>query len=480
MDEQYSWKRTEEIEIDMADLLQRIFRQWKRIAVCALASALILGGSEWLKNLAEQDELTEEEEQEAASAVLLENEIRELEEYLNESVLMHLDPYHKNKAVMLYSIDHAKRQELAAITESYLNFVSNGGAADVLRESGGIWKTDKNYLAELICAYQKLYSSPYQVAVDGLDDSSMFSESLFYVEVTGRSAKEAEEMALDLQDVLEEYSAKAEEAAGSHRLVLVSSERSVTADSSLQTQQREKRALLSSDKANLKTMTNAFSEKQRKVYQEAVREKDTADQDEAWKDSADDSASDETFRSVIEYVFLGLMGGMGVYCCAFACWYVFCDKIKNTEEMRRIYKFPVYGAIPLQSGAGKNDRTVPHIAGPDAYGYTEAQVLNRIRLMCKKHGMTKLCAAADFPLSVQEKECLESISRQLKAWKIDMKVTESAGSNTEVWDVLSETGNVMLVCRIGTTTHRMIDDAMRFYLENGMTAACAVVFSQNR
>lgn len=37
MDGKYSWKREEEIEIDFIDLLKRLCRQWKQIAVCALA-----------------------------------------------------------------------------------------------------------------------------------------------------------------------------------------------------------------------------------------------------------------------------------------------------------------------------------------------------------------------------------------------------------------------------------------------------------
>ena len=45
MESQYSWKRTEDTEIDLTDLLYRLCVQWKRIAVCALAFALVFGGA---------------------------------------------------------------------------------------------------------------------------------------------------------------------------------------------------------------------------------------------------------------------------------------------------------------------------------------------------------------------------------------------------------------------------------------------------
>ena len=130
MEEKYSWKRTDEIEIDLADLLKRLCGQWKQIAACAAVFAVILGGYGILKDKnsmemneqetaalaqAEGIELTEAEEQAVADAVLLEKEIRGLETYLEHSVLMNLDPYHKKKAVMVYCISHVKRQEVAAI-----------------------------------------------------------------------------------------------------------------------------------------------------------------------------------------------------------------------------------------------------------------------------------------------------------------------------------------------------------------------------
>ena len=57
-----------------------------------------------------------------------------------------------------------------------------------------------------------------------------------------------------------------------------------------------------------------------------------------------------------------------------------------------------------------------------------------------------------------------------------MTVAENINTDTGAWDRLIETGSVLMICRIGTTTHQMIDDAMQFYLQNGITVAGAVVF----
>ena len=114
----------------------------------------------------------------------------------------------------------------------------------------------------------------------------------------------------------------------------------------------------------------------------------------------------------------------------------------------------------------------------DTFGHTQEQVWNRIRLACKKQKLSKLCAASAFSLDIQERAYLESMAEKLADWNIDVAVTENISMDTDAWEGLAETGNVLMICRIGETTHRMIDDAMNFYLENGITVVGAAAFSE--
>lgn len=484
MDKRDSWKRTDEKETDLLELLHGLCGQWKQIVLCAAVCAVFLGGYGWMKgrSVSAADEsatsqgeiLTDAEEQAVADAVRLADEIKGLEEYLDSSVLMQLDPYHKNRYVMLYSIDHAQRQHLASITESYLNFIQNGGAADVLQKSAGRnKKIDKNCLAELITAYQKTYSSPYQIALDSTQDGGVLAETVFYVEVTGRDAASAKQMGMDIQAALEKYSASVRENTGSHRLVNVSSAESVTADSSLQAQQHDKKTSLSACKSNLKTMTEAFSREQKAAFQEAAGTKDRMEQEEEKENS-----SGSIWVSAVKYVLLGFAGGVFAYSSIFLCWYIFSDTLKSAEEIKRLYVFPLYGEILLEKQGKCRDGAACE-KQKDSSERGTAQVLNRIRLACGRHGIKRLYAVSDYPLSIREKECLDSIAAQLQAWGISMECTENASAETDVWDDLADAGNVLMVCRKGTTTHRMIDDAMSFYEENGMAVAGAAVFVVN-
>ncbi len=481
MDKQYPWKRTQELEVDLTDLMRKLCGKWKQAAACALACAVALGGCGWLKAAGSKEaerldsqeglELTVEEERAVLDAVQLAKENSSLEAYLDHSVLMQVDAYHKEKFLMLYSIDHAKRQELPKITESYLNFIGNGGAAADLKKAGGSWaKVDRSYLAELITAYQKTYSSPYQVVVDGPADSSLLSESLFYVEVTGKDAESAQQMSLDMQKVLEGYSAKVKKQAGSHKLALVSCVESVAIDSGLQAQQHDKKAQLSANQANLEAMTGAFTKAQMVQY------RDAADV-EAKEEETEDIGGSAGFGTVIKYMVLGFAAGIFLYGGMFVCRYLFSDLVKSAEEMKRLYVFPFYGDIPMQGCGAKGSAKK---SGKRMPAVQQGQLLMRIRLFCKAHGITSFYAVSDFSFEGQEKKCLESIAEQLKGSGVDMAIVENMGMDTAMWDGLVETGNVLVVCRFGTTTHRMVDDAMGFYLESGISVMGAAAFSDGR
>lgn len=489
MNDRKDWKRTDETEIDLPVILHMLCKQWKQVLACALVSAVLAGGYGYIKHTGsvrpldgsemEDIELTETELQSIQSAVELAAEMKGLREYVDGSVLMQIDPYHKYKICMLYSIEGAKRQDIHKITESYFNFISNGGAAAALKESGGRWNMDERYLAEIMQVYQGSVRYSYQMTAD-TDDSSSMAEPVFYTEVTGTDKKMAEKMAADLQNILTEYHKKVKKRVGSHTLKMLSAEMKIQADSSLQAQQRERRAQLKADTDSLKAMTDAFSDKQMAVYKkEAELEEERSESN--GKDKTDPAAGQEDTESyerpgiIMKYILCGLAGGIFVYCGIYACWYLFRDTVKSEEEMKDFYLFPYYGGIALGKEEAAKGRK-QHAMQKDS-GQSGVQLLNRIRLACKKQGIVKLCAVSAHSLNVQEKECLQQMAEQLQAWGIQTLIAENASGDTALWDTLAETGNVLLVCRIGTTTHRMIDDEMSFYQENGIAVIGAMAFA---
>ena len=73
---------------------------------------------------------------------------------------------------------------------------------------------------------------------------------------------------------------------------------------------------------------------------------------------------------------------------------------------------------------------------------------------------------------------MESASKQLKAWGIETVAGENVAGNVSVWDTLTEVGSVLMLYKLGTTTHQMIDEEMRFYTENQLAVIGAMTIEQ--
>lgn len=523
MDRRCSWKRTEEVEIDLSDLLYRLGRQWKRIVICALVSAVLAGvGSYFVSknggtDAAEEADavqpeaaepepvpLTKEEQQrQVAAACQLAKEIAQMESYMQNSVRMQIDPYHKSSVQLIFRIEGADGWMTQKIVEKYLDYLANDRiAADICRRDREMERVESRFLSELFQAAQK--TSGTYTDEEGYARSGV----LLSVDVTGRDADMAAALAADIRELLQDYSAAVEKECASHTLTLLGSEEKERADSELLTWQREKRTLLEADRASLKTMTDAFDDTQKALYEAAVRAEESVSEESVSEESvsenktadpeirqdsretggqsasgaegqpsdaqADSRLSDGEAKGSVSvlHVLPGFSGGIFIYAAAYACWYLLRDTVKSAGEFRSYYTFPFYGSISAGDREGMSD------AGQDDYGRQKAQILNRIRLSCRKQNITRLCLAADFIPDEKEKACMERMVSQLREWELEAVFAENIRGNISVWDAAADMGTVFMVYRLGYTTHRMVDDVMEFYQENGVAVLGAAAFEE--
>lgn len=492
MDTGRSFRRAEGTQIDLSDLSVRIFRHWKRLVICALAGAVLAGGYGYLAgsdragdpdhavqadkdtsaadsvadgsaeddSVAETEMKTEEERAQGVSdALALVQEIREMEEYMEQSVLMQTDPNHKKRTVLLYSIEDTDGHSLQKITESYLSFLTNGGAVEA--------------------------------------DAGM-----------------TKKLAEDISGILEAYSRKVRDVCGMHELVRISSESGEKADAALLAQQKDKRSQLSAGRTNLKTLLDGFDEEQKIMYQTAygkmflTKEEDRADsgyvtqnpdpgakkqtpeteqgdqkqnmnvvqegrdQDAAQKDQSQTGDDDRTVSDSLStandpsgqnrgihmlYVLSGLLAGSFFYILCYTAWYVLHDTVKSEREFRLYYKIPFYGIL----STGGQDQAEAQDAGAKRAG-----LAYRIWFACKKRNLSAVFLAAEFSSGQETDSCVQELAGQLHGCGIDAVLLEKVPQNPSVWNMLTENGAVLLLCKMDRTTYRDVDDAMEFYLEN--------------
>ena len=112
-----NWKLKEEREISVADLVKKTIRSWKFILCCALICAMIFGGYKYykdhkaLKNYTEQEtspvevsELTPAEKEGLAYAKALQSFLDGQDTYMEESILLKINPYQENRVALQYEL----------------------------------------------------------------------------------------------------------------------------------------------------------------------------------------------------------------------------------------------------------------------------------------------------------------------------------------------------------------------------------------
>lgn len=466
MDGKRSWKKTEETEIDLMDLLYQLCTKWKQIVAFAFVFMVLAGAAGYVriqKNVGKSDDvmqeetsMTPEEQQTVNDAVHLAEETARLEEYVENSILMQVDPMEKNRVMLLYSVEGTSGRPVTKIVESYLNYLSNGGVAQALKKAGSkSFRVDSRYLTETITAWQKTDNTFILTSGPGRELSGDAGQTVLYIETIGTNETMAKQLAEGIRKALQEHSKVISQTCGKHTLTLLESVAGVVIDSSLFTQQHDKRELLKTYRTNL----NAAKESMNTV-QKAVFEKTAGKQADTEKSMGMETASG---RFPVKYLLIGCAAGVFIYCLCFTARYLVLDTVKSTAEFRSYYHLPLYGTISM-----KQKKKSRHVDGQE-------QILSRIRLACRKHGIQKLCLAADFMPSQPERLCLEQMAQQLQEQGIASVTLEDIGKNADVWDIAADMGTVLIVCRIGSSTHQMIDREMEVYLENGITVLGAAI-----
>ncbi len=465
-----SWKKTDEVQVDLPDLLRSFAARWKQAAACMLVFAILLGGYGWVRQKNARQEpasikdtkMTKEETKTVEDTVQLAEETEELEDYMRHSVLMKVNPYRRNRTTLLFSVDGATNRTLPAIVESYLGFLTSKGITDALQKvDGRTWRMDNRYVAELIAAWQRSDSSfPYQILTEDIA-SAVPEQALFYVEATGTDAEMAAKLAGDIQSALEDYSGVVKKSCGTHKLTLRSSQDSVKIDSGLLAQRDEKKQQLKAKQDSLKAASDALSMEQKAVFENEF--------DSGEKEEAEEERVSQGNRIPVKYIVFGLAGGIGVYGAWFALWYLLRDTVKSAAQLQAQYRFPLYGSISV------NAKDSSAKGGCRRYEQEKEILLSRTRLSCQKQGIQKLCLAADFEPDEKEQACLQELCGGLEQCGISAAAAGKIGENVAQWDAVSAAGNVLLVCKRGVTTHRGIDGQMEFYQDNGIRVLGAAV-----
>lgn len=324
-----------ELTTSLSELLAAMIRAWKGICATLLVFALLLGGYQSYRQISrarspenspekieeryqtalEEYETTKEDLQES-----LENQEKSLaskEEYLENSLLLQIDPYDKYVTNIVFTFTD--------IDESAQLFRYPNTAADYLPKKIRsqyleLWKSmdlSKDIGLPRYAGIQSKYLSEI-VSVSSLDGE------LVSIEAAGTAPSETEELADALYNYFEAHREVISRSSAQHNFALVNRTTKNVIDEDLNT----KRENLETEIENLKKSIE-----------------DTKESIEALAEPKRDEGYSTIVKSVVKYAVLGAVMGVFLGCLFVCCKWLFTGRASNSFQLEQVVNAPFLGSL---------------------------------------------------------------------------------------------------------------------------------------
>ncbi|MCI8881343.1 MAG: hypothetical protein HFH28_11560 [Clostridiaceae bacterium] len=450
-----NWKLKEEREISVADLVKKTIRSWKFILCCALICAMIFGGYKYykdhkaLKNYTEQEtspvevsELTPAEKEGLAYAKALQSFLDGQDTYMEESILLKINPYQENRVALQYELRGVNEDDALGILEQCMFYINDGRMASDIVPRHGI-ETTAQYLQELICS-DKLESAN--------EISNNRSNRYFTVYVIGEDTDHAAKLADSVEKCLRIYG-KSILPAPEQELVLLSRQDSVIYDDDLEIIQNTIRETRNAKSDTLNALVSQFSDAQMAEYNEInSRPDDTAELHPSATVSIDK-----------KYVIAGLAIGIFIGCCWIVFFYLLNGKIKSTTDIEKNYDLCVYGTIKRRAKKATQKQQ------------ERDQILARIILNCHKNHLEKLLFISGHEMDETLKMEYDYFCSEIEKQGIKCTAAENMLSQMEMYEHIGEKDAVVVFAEAEKTSYQLFDKMLIFLIENNIPLSGVIV-----
>lgn len=451
MNSKMEWERSDDAVIDLNDLFRQLIRNMKWAVLCGVVFAILLGAYTYNRYLhpvsadyakeAKGVRLNSTELQAVQNAEALIDENIRIQGYLEESAYMNINPNRENVVTMLYGIFDIKKSAREQVTENYLSYINDGGAAAYIQEQKSVYPDlGTEYLSELFSASSTSKEGGQQEII--LKQEDAFPG--FYIRVIGSDMEKTEQLSGQIQAALEEYSLKVEEKVGTHKLKLLDLQSMEKYDMALADKIKTYHVSLSDNSTKLSVLTGTFSRGQQILYNAYLQEKGLVVEVE----------DEVTMHRVILYAILGALIGVCLYCGVYAFLYLCNGKVKSTRELEQKYTFPVLGAV-----YGKRKLSQDHSGQLD-------KLAIRLGMLCEEKKIAEFAVLPTIPLKEEAQNSLKTLQERLEKQGIQSKCVENILDMPGQWGEIRKTEYVVPVYDMGHTAYNKINEEMKFYQEN--------------
>ncbi len=463
--------------INIRDLIVDILLHWRSMILWMFVGGLIsvilsyagfLQSSEAIRReqsgvLDLQSEMTQKELSQVEQVLFNEDSLEKWNSYLEDSVLMNLDPSHVYQEDLIYAIMEGTQPDLMS---TYVNLLTANEMYQFAAK-----RTNGSFTASEI---QEL------INVTNIGTSLNQKNNSFNITILAGTKEDCIMISDAVKKYIEEIFISIGEVYGSHELVLLQENVADMNDISLlqkQIDMRNKVISLQTDTAMLKEL---FSEKQRRYYQLRINETDAEGGNRTEvKEGTDETGTSMEMPADIKDAVWGMFFAVLIYVLALFFRYILDDRLRYTDNCTTIYHVPALGHIPVERAAHtpfrKIDQKLYLLRDKRRYTSSAGEAFRlsvaAIKMASQRKGLCGVCGVGGSISS----EAMEEIKAGLKADNIEFQSVKDILYSADSLNLLSSVRAAVLIEKAGAVSYGEIWQELEILQRQGIDILGIVV-----
>lgn len=406
----------EERRINIFDMMRWVIGRWKIFIVFAVFGAVCVCAWQYYKDYknhmnAYQSALQEQVKEDVSletylnplseaqikgtySALFYYRLIQEGTDYMDQSLLMQINPYKEDRITLDYSV----RGEKDEVVKNIDLFFSSEEFLSELNERL-MWGEEDYFLRELV--------------------SVEASETGISIVTVASSEELVEQLATEVKDILKKTYG--------NELDNVSERKQVQVDQELAEKKNTILENIASNQVNYRTQCQTLTNDQINLFQYLV-EQETGEGIEVADNNSEPVL--EPTRINKKMAFVGIFVGIVVGIISLMIIYTFSGAIHGEEEIRNLFGIHVLGCVDLRKKVKVHEQI--------------ERVCAEVVSMCKQNGINKVVFTSSM-LSKLSADMSEELNMMCKQLGIDSYCVENIVYNTDGYNKASESKNIVLI-----------------------------------
>lgn len=338
-------------EISIIDIILFCLEKWRWIVACMLIAAIVLGAYKYqttvrangIKNISKQEhgekkpdkeknqgEQAEESYERAIKE--LERDLEVKEDYLENSVVMQMDPNHVFTGTLSYYVKDAEPG--SGVLAAYNAFVSGGKMAEELvKLDDSVSGEDLQYLTSFLDSSNNIFKMDTSNQVMLPIESR---EPVFRVQIRMADRELGIRYLTYAEEVIEKYSVQLQSELEGHKLILLSSAQSEVADTEVQEYQSTMRSAYATSAKTLQGLRTELITIQSTQGSVSLEEAVSLEESVVLMNPV---------SAAVKYAVFGLILGAGMVCFVLLIIYMLGGRLQDTEKFDLEFGMPLLGIV---------------------------------------------------------------------------------------------------------------------------------------